>query len=92
MHWLFLLMAIGVMCAAFFITQMWLLLMTLCAALGLLLLWTCAQYSREHRRRSHDISSMVDAVELQRLHELAAVRRRAQVAVGNDDAGEGVKK
>ncbi|HHW4679885.1 MAG TPA: hypothetical protein ACQGQX_00105, partial [Xylella taiwanensis] len=71
MHWLFLLMAIAAMCAAFFIPQLWLLLVTLLGALVLLLLWACAQYSREHRRRRHDILSMVDEVELQRLQELA---------------------
>lgn len=91
MHWVLLLLAIAAMGVAFFIPQMWLLLVTLFGALGLLLFWTCVQYSKEYRHRNHDIRSMVDEVELQRLQELAAARRLSPVVGGNDDVG-GINK
>ncbi|MRU27439.1 hypothetical protein FGG01_00490, partial [Xylella fastidiosa subsp. multiplex] len=51
MHWLLLLLAIAAMGVAFFIPQMWMLLVTLFGALGLLLFWMCVQYSKEYGKK-----------------------------------------
>ncbi|SEM24698.1 hypothetical protein SAMN05428989_3493 [Pseudoxanthomonas sp. GM95] len=78
MYWLFLLMSLAAMAVALRTTSMALMVVSLLAALALLIAWIMGWYSA--RAGSSDTSGrgMIDPVELHRLREQAAARKAAE--------------
>ena len=75
MHWLFLLLAFGVLILAFSTPHMSLLLLSLLAALVFLLLWIRGWYLHRVGDSQSDAALMIDPAELRRLREAAAARK-----------------
>lgn len=75
MHWLFLLLALGALVLAFSTPHMWLLVLSLLAALALLLAWVRGWYAARMGDLQRDIGTMIDPAELHRLRELAQARK-----------------
>lgn len=75
MHWLFLLLALGALVLAFSTPHMWLLVLSLLAALVLLLAWVRGWYAARIGEVQRDVGTLIDPAELRRLRELAQARR-----------------
>lgn len=84
MHWLFLLMALGALVLAFSTPHVWLLVVSLLAALLMLLLWTRGWFASRMDETRRDTSSMIDPSELHRLGELAQARKATALAAARD--------
>jgi hypothetical protein len=80
MYWLFLLLGLAALAFALKTTSSALMLVSLLAALGLLMLWLAGLYSSRMAGRNRDPSSMIDAAELRRLREQAEARKALQQA------------
>ncbi|MCD7098503.1 hypothetical protein [Stenotrophomonas sp. MMGLT7] len=80
MHWLFLLLAVGALILAFSTPHMSLLVLSLLAALVLLLLWIRGWYLQRVGDSQGDAATMVDPAELRRLREAAAARKAVAAA------------
>jgi hypothetical protein len=90
MHWLFLLLALGALILAFSTPHMWLLVLSLLAALALLLAWVRGWYLSRIGDVQRDVSSMVDPIELRRLRELAQARKKVATDIDQvDEHGRG---
>ncbi|MCR6686116.1 hypothetical protein [Pseudoxanthomonas sp.] len=76
MHWLCLLFAFGALLVAITTSQVWILALSLLAALGLFGAWALFWYQERMGGSQRDESAMIDPVELRRLRELAEARRR----------------
>lgn len=87
MHWLFLLLALGALILAFSTPHMWLLVLSLLAALALLLAWVRGWYASRIGEVQRHAGTMVDPVELRRLRELAQARRSGAVQADGHDRG-----
>lgn len=85
MPWLFLLLAIGAFAIAFKTTSMAVLVVSLLAALGLLVAWLMALLAQRIEHRSGSVAMMVDPAELQRLREQAEARRAAAQGTATTD-------
>jgi hypothetical protein len=77
MHWLFLLLAIAALAVALKTASSGLMLLSLLAALVLLVLWAAGLYAARMAGRSRDPSAMIDPAELRRLREQAEARKAA---------------
>ncbi|XQA62873.1 hypothetical protein ACM9XD_05835 [Xanthomonas sacchari] len=85
MYWLFLPLALGAFVLAFTTPHMWLLVVSLLAALAFLLAWARGWYVGKIGDASQrDAMPMIDPAELRRLREQAEARRAA--AAASDDA------
>ena len=73
--WLFLLLGVAALVAAFKTTSVGVLVLCLIAALVLLSAWIVGWLSQRVGNRTRDESQLVDPVELHRLREQAQVRR-----------------
>jgi membrane protein implicated in regulation of membrane protease activity len=82
MPWVFLLLALAALAAAFQTTSMLLAVLCLLAALALLLAGALGLLARRVGSRSRDETMLLDPQELRRLREQAEARRTAQA--GND--------
>lgn len=86
MHWLFLLMAVGLLAIAFTVTSIAVMVVCLLASLALFVAWALGRYAQRMGDSSRDPSMMVDPVELRRLRELAEARRQAAAAADEPPA------
>ena len=77
MPWVFLLLALAALAAAFRTTSMLLAVSCLLAALGLLLAFALGLLARRVGSRSRDETFLLDPQELRRLREQAEARRTA---------------
>lgn len=77
MPWLYLLLAVAALAAAFRTSSPWVLGVCLLAALGLAVAWLMAMLARRIEDRSGPAALLVDPAELQRLREQAEARRAA---------------
>jgi len=77
MAWLYLLLAVAALAVALKTASTALMVLALLAALGLLIAGLLGVLAARVERRSSDPSTLVDAVELQRLREQAEARRAA---------------
>ncbi|WP_045769423.1 hypothetical protein [Xanthomonas albilineans] len=85
MYWLFLPLALGAFVLAFSTPHIWLLVVSLLAALGLMLAWARGWYvTKIGDANQRDTIPMIDPVELRRLREQAEARRAAAAATSND--------
>ncbi|MGH8027098.1 MAG: hypothetical protein ACREO0_10270 [Pseudoxanthomonas sp.] len=75
MHWLFLLLALGVLGIALKTSSVVLMLVCLLASLGLFVAWIVGWYAARVGSNSRDESQMIDPVELRRLREIAEARK-----------------
>ncbi|MFT4247129.1 MAG: hypothetical protein QM581_03695 [Pseudomonas sp.] len=89
MHWLFLFLALGALILAFSTPHMWLLVLSLLAALALLLAWVRGGYAARVGAARRDPGTMLDAVELRRLRELAEIGKAS--SRGATQAGEAAR-
>ncbi|KRG37730.1 hypothetical protein ARC20_02225 [Stenotrophomonas panacihumi] len=76
MHWLFLLLALGALILAFSTPHMWLLVLSLFAALAFMAAWARGWYV-SRVGEAEESGHIVDPVELHRLRSLAAARKAA---------------
>jgi hypothetical protein len=75
MYWLFLLMSLGAMAVALRTTSMALMVVSLLAALALLIAWILGWYSARAGSSDSSGRGMIDPVELHRLREQAQARK-----------------
>lgn len=75
MHWLFLLLAIGALVAAFMSGPVWLMLVCLGASLALFVAWAMGLYADRMGSTRRDEMEMIDPAELRRLREIAEARK-----------------
>jgi hypothetical protein len=75
MYWLFLLMSLGAMAVALRTTSMALMVVSLLAALALLVAWILGWYSARAGSSDSIGRGMIDPVELHRLREQAQARK-----------------
>lgn len=75
MHWLYLLLAIGLLGVALRTSSLALLVICLLASLGLFLAWIVGWYASRVGDTSRDESQMIDPSELRRLRQLAEARK-----------------
>ena len=88
MHWLFLLLAIAAMAFAFLTTSMKVLAGCLLAALVLFVAWMRGWYlDRIGGQPQRDESAIIDPLELRKLREQAAARKRELAASQAQDPG-----
>ncbi|MDR2871508.1 MAG: hypothetical protein LBV45_03125 [Xanthomonadaceae bacterium] len=80
MYWLFLLLACGALMLAFTTSHVWLLVVALLAGLGFFLAWAYGWYSARVGENQQDEISMIHPAELQRLRQLAEVRKQEEQA------------
>ena len=80
MPWVYLLLAVVALAAAFRTTSPWVLAVCLLAALGLAVAWLMAMLARRIEDRAGSAALLVDPAELQRLREQAEARRAAASA------------
>jgi len=85
MHWLYLLLALGALLLAITTVHGWLLLLSLLAALVLFVAWMRGWYLDRVGGDQRDEMAMIDPVELRRLRELAAARKREAGAPTHSD-------
>lgn len=85
MHWLFLLLALGALILAFSTPYMWLLVLSLLAALVLMAAWARGWYV-SRMGEAEEAGHIVDPVELHRLRTLAAARKAAAAEQPPSDA------
>lgn len=88
MHWLFLLLGLAAMVAAFKTTSMGVMAVCLILALLLFVLWVAGLYSARMAGTSRDASMIIDPVELRRLREQAEARKAASATDASSDAGQ----
>lgn len=88
MPWLYLLVALAALAAAFNTTSVALLMLCLLVAFGAMLAWVMGLLAQRVGSRSRDDTMMIDPVELRRLREQAEARRRAAEA---GTAGAGIE-
>ena len=75
MHWLFLLLAVGLLGVALKTSSMALMAVCLLGSLGLFVAWIMALYAARIGSTQRDETQMIDPMELRRLRELAAARK-----------------
>ena len=75
MHWLYLLIGLGAMTIAFMVPQIWVLLSLIVVSLVFVLLAAHAWYVGRVGTQNHDLSSLIDAVELDQLRARAQARQ-----------------
>ena len=75
MHWLFLLLAVGLLGVALKTSSMALMAACLLGSLGLFVAWIMALYAARIGSTQRDETQMIDPMELRRLRELAAARK-----------------
>jgi hypothetical protein len=85
MHWIYLLLAVGALLLAIKTVHVWLLVLSLLAALVLMLAWMRGWYLDRSGAGARDESMMIDPVELRRLRELAEARKREAGATPSHD-------
>jgi hypothetical protein len=78
MHWLYLLLAIGLLGVALRTSSLALLVVCLLGSLGLFLAWIVGWYAARVGDSSRDESQMIDPTELRRLRQLAEARKAGQ--------------
>lgn len=76
MHWLYLLLALGALTVALTTVHDALMLLSLLASVGLAFAWLRGWYLDRVGDSARDETAMIDPVELRRLRELAAARKR----------------
>lgn len=88
MHWLYLLLALGALWLAITTPHAWLLLLALLAALALFVAWMRGWYlDRIGGQPQRDESAIIDPLELRKLREQAAARKRELAAAQTQDPG-----
>ena len=88
MHWLYLLLALGALGLAITTPHAWLLLLALLAALALFVAWMRGWYlDRVGGQPQRDESAIIDPLELRKLREQAAARKRELAAAQTQDPG-----
>ena len=80
MHWLFLLLAVGLLGVALKTASMALMVVCLLGSLGLFVLWVMTWYAARVGDTRRDESQMIDPVELRRLREIAKARKAGTTA------------
>lgn len=75
MHWLFLLLALGVLAIALKTSSLLLMAICLLASLGLFIAWIMGWYAARVGDTRRDESQMIDPLELRRLREIAEARK-----------------
>ena len=80
MHWLFLLLAVGLLGVALKTSSMGLMAACLLGSLGLLVAWIMTWYAARIGSTRRDETQMIDPVELRHLRELAAARKAGAVS------------
>lgn len=91
MHWLFLLLAVGLLGVALTIktsTPADIALMAVCllGSLGLFVAWIMTLYAARVGNTQRDETQMIDPVELRRLREIAAARKAGAASSGEPPA------
>lgn len=84
MHWLYLLIGLGAMTVAFMVTQIWLLLILILVSLVFVLWAAHAWYVERVGMQNHDLSNLIDSVELDQLRERAQARQSSH-STSTDD-------
>ena len=79
MHWLFLVLAMGLLGVALKTASMVLMVVCLLASLALFVLWVTTWYAARVGDTRRDESQMIDPVELRRLREIAQARKAGTV-------------
>ena len=87
MHWLYLLLALGALWLALTTPYGWLLFLALLAALALLVAWMRGWYLDRIGGQQRDESAIIDPLELRKLREQAAARKRELAAAQTQDPG-----
>ena len=80
MHWLFLLLAVGLLGVALKTSSMALMAACLLGSLGLFVAWIMTWYAARIGSTQRDETQMIDPAELRRMRELAAARKAGQQA------------
>lgn len=92
MHWLFLLFSLAIMAVALRTTSMALMVVSLLAALGLLIAWALGWYSAKAGSNDSGGRGLIDHAELHRLRQQAQANKAASSATtttSTDEAGHG---
>ena len=86
MHWLFLLLAVGLLGVALKTSSMGLMAACLLGSLGLFVAWIMTWYAARIGSTQRDETQMIDPVELRRLRELAQARKAGTPPPGEPPA------
>ena len=89
MRWLYLLIGLGAMTVAFFVPQIWVLLLFIVVSFVFILLAAHAWYVERIGTQNHDLSGLIDSVELNQLRERAQERRHSNLSQTDESERNG---